>query len=44
VSAWHLDPEQYPAFDDFDLFREWFETGYFDMVSDALDELLSKSE
>ncbi len=38
VSAWHLDSEQYPDFNDFDLFRSWFETEYFDMVSDALDE------
>ena len=44
VSAWHLDPEQYPDFNDFDLFNEWFETEYFDMVSDALDEPLTKSE
>ena len=44
VSAWHLDPEQYPDFNDFDLFREWFETEFFDMVSDALDEPLTKNE
>ena len=44
VSAWHLDPEQYPDFNDIDLFNEWFETEYFDMVSDALDEPLTKSE
>jgi hypothetical protein len=44
VSAWHLDPEQYPDFNDFTLFTEWFETEYFAMVSDALDEPLIKSE
>ena len=44
VSAWHLDPEQYPDFNDFTLFTEWFETEYFDMVSDALDEPLIKGE
>ena len=44
VSAWHLDPEQYPDFNDFDLFQAWFETECFDMVSDALDEPLIKSE
>jgi hypothetical protein len=44
VSAWHLDPEQYPDFNDFALFKNWFETEYFDMVSDALDEPLIKSE
>jgi len=44
VSAWHLDPEQYPDFNDFDLFRAWFDTEFFDMVSDALDEPLTKSE
>ena len=44
VSAWHLDPEQYPDFNDFDLFQAWFETECFDMFSDALDEPLIKSE
>jgi hypothetical protein len=44
VSAWHLDPEQYPDFNDFTLFTEWFATEFFDMVSDALDEPLTKSE
>lgn len=44
VSAWHLDPEQYPDFNDFELFKMWFETEYFEMVSDALDEPLRKSE
>lgn len=44
VSAWHLDPEQFPDFNDFDLSQSWFETEYFDMVSDALDEPLIKSE
>jgi hypothetical protein len=44
VSAWHLDREQFPDFNDFDLFQSWFETEYFDMVCDALDEPLIKSE
>jgi hypothetical protein len=44
VSAWHLDREQFPDFNDFDLFQAWFETEYFDMVCDALDEPLIKSE
>ncbi len=44
VSAWHLDSEQYPDFNDFTLFTEWFETEFFGMVSDALDEPLTKSE
>ena len=44
VSAWHLDSEQYPDFNDFALFQSWFETEYFDMVSDTLDEPLKKSE
>jgi len=44
VSAWHLDREQFPDFNDFDLFQAWFETEYFDMVSDAVDEPLIKSE
>ena len=25
VSAWHLDPEQYPYFNDVTLFTAWFE-------------------
>ena len=44
VSAWHLDSEQYPDFNDFALFKSWFETEYFDMVSDALDEPLTKAD
>jgi len=44
VSAWHLDSEQYPDFNDVALFTEWFETEYFEMVSDALDEPLTKTE
>lgn len=44
VSAWHLDSEQYPDFNDFDLFRSWFEIEYFDRVSDALDEPLVKDD
>ena len=44
VSAWHLAPEQYPDFNNFDLFQAWFETECFDMFSDALDEPLIKSE
>lgn len=44
MSAWHLDQEQYPDFNDFDLLQAWFEMEYFDMVSDALDEPLIKSE
>jgi hypothetical protein len=44
VSAWHLDSEQDPDFNDVDLFRAWFATEYSDMVSDALDEPLTKSE
>ena len=44
VSAWHLDQEQYPDFNDFTLFTEWFATEFFDMVSDALDEPLTKTE
>ena len=39
VSAWHLDPEQYPYFNDVTLFTAWFEIEFFDMVSDALDAL-----
>jgi hypothetical protein len=44
VSAWHLDPEQHPDFNDFTLFKSWFETEYFDTVSDALDEPLKKDD
>jgi len=44
VSAWHLDSEHYPDFNDFDLFKAWFDTEFFDMVSDALDGPLTKSE
>jgi hypothetical protein len=44
VSAWHLDSEQHPDFNDSALFKSWFETEFFDMVSDALDEPLVKSE
>ena len=44
VSAWHLDSEQYPDFSDFALFKSWFETEYFPMVSDALDEPLVKDD
>ena len=44
VSAWHLDSEQYPDFNDFALFQSLFETEYFDMVSDTLDEPLTKRE
>ena len=44
VSAWHLDPEQHPDFNDFALFKSWFETEYFDTVSDALDEPLKKDD
>jgi len=44
VSAWHLDAEHFPDFNDFDLFRSWFETEFFDMVTDALDEPLVKGE
>ncbi len=44
VSAWHLGPEQYPDFNDFRLFTEWFATEFFDMVSDTLDEPLTSTE
>ena len=44
VSAWHLESEQYPDFNDFTLFATWFETEFFDMVYDALDGPLTKSE
>ena len=44
VSAWHLDSEHYPDFNDFTLFTEWFEIEFFDMVSDALDEPLTQAE
>ena len=44
VSAWYLDPVRYPDFNHFDLFRAWFDTEFFDMVSDALEEPLKKSE
>jgi len=44
VSAWHLDSEQYPDFNDFALFTAWFATEFFDMVSDALDEPLTKTD
>jgi hypothetical protein len=44
VSARHLDLEQRPDFHDFALFKAWFETEYFDMLSDALDEPLAKGD
>jgi hypothetical protein len=44
VSAWHLDSEKYPDFNDFTLFTEWFATEIFDMVADAIDEPLTKGE
>jgi hypothetical protein len=44
MSARHLASEQYPDFNDFTLFAAWFETEFFDMVSDALDEPLTKSK
>ena len=44
VSAWQLDPEQYPYFNDVTLFTAWFEIEFFDMVSDALDALLTKTD
>ena len=44
MSAWHLDSEQYPDFNDFELFEVWFDTEFFDMVTDAIDEPLIKSE
>ena len=44
VSAWHLDSEQYPDFNDFALFESWFDTEFFDMVTDAIDGPLIKSE
>jgi hypothetical protein len=44
VSAWHLDSEHYPDFHDFNLFKAWFDTECFDVVSDALDTPLTKSE
>lgn len=44
VSAWHLDPEQYPDFNDVTLFTAWFEIEFFDMVSDALDAPLTKTD
>jgi len=44
LSAWHLEPEHYPDFNDSALFKTWFETEFFDMVADALDEPLTNSE
>ena len=44
VSAWHLDSEQYPYFNDVTLFTAWFEIEFFDMVSDALDAPLTKTD
>jgi hypothetical protein len=44
VSAWHLGSEHYPDFNDFDLFKAWFDTEFFDVVSDALDKPLTKSD
>ena len=44
VSAWHLDSEQDPDFTDFSLFQSWFETEFFDMVTDAIEGPLTKSE
>jgi hypothetical protein len=44
MSAWHLGSEQYPDFNDYTLFTEWFETEFFDMVSDALEESLTTTE
>jgi hypothetical protein len=44
VSARHLDPEQYPDFNHVTLFTSWFETEFFDMVSDALDAPLTKTD
>ena len=43
VSAWHLDSEQYPDFTDFELFQSWFETEFFDLVTDTLDGPLIKT-
>lgn len=43
VSAWHLDDEQYPEFNDFGLFEAWFDTECFGMVTDAIDGPLTKS-
>lgn len=44
VAAWHLGSEHYPDFNDFDLFEAWFDTEFFDTVSDALDGPVSKDE
>ena len=44
VSAWHLDSDRYPDFNDFALFQSWFETEYFNMVSDAIDTPLVKDD
>jgi hypothetical protein len=44
VAAWHLAPKQHPDFNDFALFQSWFETEYFDMVADALEEPLVKEK
>jgi len=44
LSAWHLDSAQHREFTDSELFHSWFETEFFEMVADALDESLIKSQ
>ena len=39
-----MDSEQHPDFNDFALFESWFDTEFFDMVTDAIDGPLIKSE
>ena len=44
VSARHLDSEQYPDFNDFALFESWFDTEFFDLVTDAVEGPLTKNK
>ncbi len=44
VSAWYLDSEQYPDFNDFALFESWFDTEFFDLVTDAVEGPLTKNK
>ena len=39
-----MDSEQHPDFNGFELFEVWFKTEFFDMVADAIDGPLIKSE
>lgn len=44
VTAWHLDHDLHPDFNDFPLFQSWFETEYVATVSDVCDVPLMKIE